>query len=381
MFKLRHITPLSEWLLDPDVTFLNHGSFGATPRVVLAEQDCWRERMERHPTNFMTFELPPALREAATRLALFTHCSGQDLVFVENATTGCNAVLNSLSFSADDEILVTNHGYAAVRNAVEYAAKRTGAKVVEAEVPFPTRNAKAIVDAMDSCLGPRTRLAILDHITSPTAIVFPIAELTALCHGVGARVLIDGAHGPGMLQLDVPSIGADWYVGNCHKWLMAPKGCGFLWTNPAQQPQTHPLSISHGYGKGYTAEFDWIGTRDPSAWLSAPAAIDFHARIGGASLRERNIKLACESATYLASCWRTERGASDKLTGSMATVRLPLGGAATIERSLELRSWLFKTHQIELAIVPFAGSLWARISAQAYNDFEDYQRLADVFSR
>ena len=260
------------------------------------------------PYGFMTYEFPSALREAAAHLATFVGCNGMDLAFVENATVGCNAVLNSFSLSASDEILVTDHGYGAVRNAAEHIAKKTGARVVEAKVAFPTTTSKQIVDTVASQLGPRTRIVILDHITSPTAVIFPICELASLCRGAGASVLIDGAHGPGMLPLNISSIGADWYVGNCHKWLMAPKGSAFLWTDPKWQREIHPLAISHGYGLGYTAEFDWIGTRDPSAWLSVPAAINFHLRMGGTSLRERNIKLACEVCYTTAHLWKTERG-------------------------------------------------------------------------
>jgi isopenicillin-N epimerase len=371
--------PRSEWQLDPEYSFLNHGSYGATPRTVLAEQTRWRDRMELHPTGFMTYELPAALREAAAELASFVGCNAMDLVFVDNATTGCNAVLNSLTLSEGDEILVTDHGYAAVRNAADHVAKRAGAQIVEAKVPFPATDAKQIVDAVAAHIGPRTRLAVLDHITSPTAVIFPVGELASLCRSAGISVLIDGAHAPGMLPLEISSIGADWYVGNCHKWLMAPKGSGFLWTDPQRQSQTHPLTVSHGYGSGYTAEFDWTGTRDPSAWLSVPAAIEFHKRLGGRSLEERNIKLACEAATQLALYWKTQRGSPDALTGSMATVRLPLSGVATMERALELRAWLYDSHRIELPIIPFGGSLWARISAQAYNEAADYQQLADVF--
>jgi isopenicillin-N epimerase len=377
-FLQRAGIPRSEWQLDSEFTFLNHGSYGATPRTVIAEQDRWRERMERHPTGFMTYELTKALREAAARLATFVGCNAMDLVFVENATVGCNAVLNSLGLFAGDEILVTDHGYAAVRNATEYAARKTGARIVEAKVPFPTIGSRQIVDAVASQLGPRTRIVILDHITSPTAVIFPIRELASLCHSAGACVLIDGAHGPGMLPIDISSMGVDWYVGNCHKWLMAAKGSAFLWTDSKWQRQIHPLAISHGYGLGYTAEFDWIGTRDPSAWLTVPAAINFHMRMGGPSLRERNIILARASATQLALDWKTERGSSDDLTGSMATIRLPLSGPATLERALELRARLFEAHRIELVITPFSGSLWARISAHAYNEPTDYQYLSEV---
>ncbi|HML14467.1 MAG TPA: aminotransferase class V-fold PLP-dependent enzyme [Xanthobacteraceae bacterium] len=373
--------PRDDWLLDPDVAFLNHGSFGATPRPVLAEQDRWRILMERHPTHFMSEELPPALRAAAARLAAFVGARADDLVFVENATAGCNAVLRSLRFAPGDEILVTDHGYPAVRKAAEYVVARAGACVVEAAVPFPLEDAAQVVSAVAARLGPRTRLAIFDHVTSPTAIIFPVRELTALCRAAGVPVLVDGAHAPGMLSLDVPAIGADWYTGNCHKWLMAPKGSAFLWVAPDRQADTHPLVISHGFGDGFTAEFDWVGTRDPSAWLAVPAAIDFHERLGGARLRERNAALAREQGTLLARAWNTERGAPDALTGSMAAVRLPLREAATAERALKLRRKLFAEHRIEVPVSPFAGALWARISAHAYNRPEDYARLAACFRR
>jgi isopenicillin-N epimerase len=298
---------------------------------------------------------------------------------IENATVGCNTVLSSLIFSADDEILLTDHGYPAIRNAAEHTALRVGARVVEVSVPFPVSDPSQIIEAVASKLGPRTRLVILDHVTSPTAIIFPVRELSSLCRAAGARVLIDGAHGPGMLSLDIPSIGADWYVGNCHKWLMAPKGSAFLWVNPARQVDLHPLVISHGYGRGFAAEFDWTGTRDPTAWLAVPAAIDFHNQIGGPSLRERNAQLARESATLLATHWKTERGSADLLTGSMAAVRLPLRGVASPERAQELRAQLFEVQRIEVAITAFARSLWTRISAQAYNEPADYERLAQAF--
>ncbi|MGP0091651.1 MAG: aminotransferase class V-fold PLP-dependent enzyme [Xanthobacteraceae bacterium] len=366
----------SEWLLDPEVTFLNHGSYGATPRAVLAEQDRWRQRMEARPTAFMSDELPRRLRDAAGGLAAFVGGNGEDYGFVENATVGCNAVLNSIRLATGDEILLTDHVYPAVRKAAAHVAGRAGASVVEASVPFPLRDAGEIIGAVAERLGPRTRLVILDHVTSPTAAIFPVTELTALCNAKDARVLIDGAHAPGMLSLDIPAIGADWYVGNCHKWLMAPKGSGFLWARRASQQDLHPLAISHGYGRGFTAEFDWTGTRDPSAWLAVPAAIDFHLRLGGPSLRERNAVLAREAAGRLAERWKTARGTPDSLTGSMVAVRLPLPGPANDERAQQLRAWLFEAHRIEVAVVAFADALWVRISAQAYNEGADYDRLA-----
>ena len=374
---LRALVARSEWLLNPDISFLNHGSYGALPRTVLDEQRRLQERMERDPNEFLALELPNELRTGANRLAAFIKGAASDLVFIENATAGCNLVLGSVRLSPGDEILLTDHGYPAIRKAAEHHASRTGAIVIEATVPFPANDPIEIINAVATRLGPRSRLVILDHVTSPTAIIFPVRELTVLCHEAGAKVLIDGAHAPGMLSLDIPAIDADWY--NCHKWLMAPKGSAFLWASPASQDETHPLVISHGYGQGFAAEFDWVGTRDPTAWLTIPAAIDYHLRIGGKLLRERNTRLARQAANLLAKYWNTERGSEDALTGSMSTVRLPLVGDATEERALELRNTLRKDHRIDSAIIAFKGSLWVRLSAQAYNQFNEYERLADAF--
>ena len=216
-----------EWPLDPGYVTVNHGSFGATPRAVLAAQDGWRRRMEAQPSRFMHRELPGALRAAADALAAFMGGTGDNLAFVENATAGCNAVLRSLALAPGDEIVVLSHVYGAVGNTVRYVTERAGARLVQAVLPFPRGDADDIVDAVAACLTPRTRLAVLDHITSKSALVLPIKRMVAACHAAGVPVLVDGAHAPGQVALDLPDIDADWYAGNCHKWLMAPKGCGF----------------------------------------------------------------------------------------------------------------------------------------------------------
>lgn len=363
------------WLLDPDVTFLNHGSFGAAPREVLEEQRRLQERMEQNPSKFF-LELPGALRTSAERLAGFLGGHGRDYVFTENATAGCNTVLNSIAFGQGDEILVTNHCYPAVLLAAQQVARRNGATIVQAEVPFPLVEEAQIITAIEAKLTRRTRLVILDHITSPTALVFPVDRLTALCRDIGAQVLIDGAHAPGMLSLDIPSIAADWYVGNCHKWLMAPKGSAFIWVSPERQTETHPFVISHGWGKGFHDEFDWIGTRDPSAWLSVAAAIDWHLQAGGRSLTERNATLVQTAAQELAGRWKTEIGAPANAAVSMTTVRLPFG-EPTHEAAQRLRAALWN-HRLDTVIVAFANSLWIRLSAQAYNALPDYLRLGEI---
>jgi isopenicillin-N epimerase len=368
-----------QWLLDPDVTFLNHGSFGAVPREVLAEQRRIQERMEQNPTKFLTYDLPAALRASADRLAGFLGGEGHDYVFTENATAGCNTVLNSLAFRRGDEILMTCHGYPAVLLAAQQVARRTGATIVQADIPFPLIEDAQVIAAVEAKLGPRTRLVILDHITSPTALVFPVEKLTALCRERGAQVLIDGAHAPGMLPLDIPSIGADWYVGNCHKWLMAPKGSAFIRVSPERQAAIHPLVTSHGSGKGLVEEFDWIGTRDPTAWLSVSAAIDWHLRAGGRSLNERNAALVQQAAQELAGRWKTGTGTPANAAISMKTVRLPFG-EPTHDAAQRLRIGLLKDHRLDTVIVVFANSLWVRLSAQAYNALPDYLRLGEIIS-
>jgi isopenicillin-N epimerase len=371
------------FLLEPGIAYLNHGSYGATPRVVLAAAETWRKRLEAQPCRFMGGELAPALRKAATRLAAFMGARGDDLVFVENATAGVNAILRSLDFKPGDELLATTHVYGAVRKTLQYVASRTGAALVEAPLQFPVSNEDEIVEAVTQRFTAQTRLLVLDHITSPTALILPVQRIVAAAKAQGIAVLIDGAHAPGMLALDIPALGADFYVGNCHKWLFAPKGCAFLWAAPATQKAIHPLVISHGYGGGFLAEFDWVGTRDPSNWLAVETALDFIETVGAESLRERNHALMCEAATLIGERWGAPVGAPFALLGAMATIGLPPQGQfsalpPTLESATKIRAHLWEEHRIEVPVTAFADRLWARISAQIYNELSDYHRLADA---
>jgi isopenicillin-N epimerase len=234
-----------EWALDWDFLSVNHGSFGAAPRVVLVAQQDWQRRMEAQPGRFMRAVLPDALRHAADRLGSFIGADGKDIAFVDNATTGCNAVLRSLRLQPGDEIVVLTHGYGAVRNTVRYVAERAGARMVEALVPFPHPQADTIVGNIAAALTKRTRLAVVDHITSGSALVLPLQQIVGVCHDAGVPVLVDGAHGPAQVALDVRAIGADWYAGNCHKWLCAPKGSAFLYAAPQRQQDLHQIGRAH----------------------------------------------------------------------------------------------------------------------------------------
>lgn len=366
-----------EWALDPDWLTVNHGSFGATPRVVLAAQQDWRRRMEAQPTRFMREDLPAGLEHAGQRLAAFLNADAKDLAFVDNATGGCNAVLRSLRLAPDDEVLVLNHGYGAVRNTVRYVTERAGARMTEAVLPFPHPDHDAIVAAIAGALTDRTRIAVIDHITSHSALLLPLKSIIDACHAANVPVLVDGAHGPGQVTVDLRALQADWYTGNCHKWLCAPKGSAFLWAAPDRQADLHPLTISHGFGQGFHAEFDWTGTRDASACLAVPAALDFHQRLGGAALGSRNKALAAQGARLLADHIGTETGAGPTFTAAMGLVRLPTPAPATTEWAQRLRQKLLDA-RCDAPVHALDGGIWLRISAFAYNELSDFEALAEL---
>jgi len=366
--------------LDPAAAFLNNGSYGATPLVVRAAQDAIRDEMERQPVAFFADEVPGRVRAAATRLAAMLGARGEDLVFVENATSGMNAVLRSLRFVAGDEILTTDHVYGAVRMVMAHLEREQGVRIVEAQLPWPARDEDSLVAAIEAGFTPRTRLLVIDHIASRSALRLPVERLTALARERGVRVLLDGAHAPGQLALNVPALDADWVIGNCHKWLYAPKGAAFLWAAPDAQAELHPPVISHGYGKGFTAEFDWVGTRDMSSWLAVPAALDFFASLGPERVRSRNHALAMAMAETLASAWGTELGAAHGMLGAMAPIRLPGDHMATWEAGRALRKRLWLEHRVEVPVMPVGDALWVRISAQIFNVPQDYRRLATAVS-
>ena len=286
-------------------------------------------------------------------------------------------MLRSLRLAAGDEVLVLSHGYPAVRNAVRYVTEGAGARITEAAVPFPRPQPAAIVAAIAAALTPRTRIAVIDHITSSSALVLPIVEIVALCRSAGVPVLVDGAHAPGQLQLDLRAIGADCYVGNCHKWLCAPKGCGFLWAAPERQTDLHPVTVSHGSGKDFLAEFDWTGTADRSAFLCVDAAIAFHRRLGGRELMARNAALAAEAVSLLCRRLGTEPAAEPTMAGAMGVVRVPISGVGTPERAAELRERLLD-RRADAPLQAIGGGIWLRISAHAYNELDDYDRLAEI---
>jgi len=377
---------LSQWRLDPAVTYLNHGTVGAPPARVLQAQQAIRDEIERQPARFLLRELaehigppsadPPRMRVAAAAVGAFVGARADDLVFVDNATTGLNAVLQSLDVRAGDEVHVLDVAYGAIANAARFAAERRGAhlRTIETPWPIPSDN-EALATRLCAAFGSRSRLLILDHISAETALRLPVHEVAARCRARGVAIAIDGAHAPGAIALDVPSIGADWYVGTLHKWAYAPRSSAFLWAAPHRQHELHPPVISWGLGKGFVAEFDWMGTRDPSAYLAAPEGIAFLRALGEDAVRRYNHDLAWEAGRWLSRSWQTALPTHEAATGTMITVALPSSFGSTPEDAAALRTALLVEDRIEVQIHPWRNQLWVRVSAQVYNDMADIERL------
>jgi isopenicillin-N epimerase len=377
--------------LEPDVIFLNHGSFGACPKSVLEEQQRLRERLEAEPVRFLMREYEPLLDAAREALGRFVGCSGDDLAFVTNATTAVNTVLRSLEFSSGDEVLITSHGYNACNNVARFVAERSGARVAVAQVPFPIDSAEQVIEAIESAVTQRTRLAVIDHLTSPTAVVFPIAELVSSLEGRGVQVLVDGAHAPGQQPLALDALGASYFTGNLHKWTCAPKGAAFLHVRHDRQSKIRPLTISHGANAERTgrsrfrAEFDWQGTHDPTPFLTVPFALEAVAALvpgGWAEVRARGHGLVIQMRDVVLRAIDATPAVPDSMLGMMATIALPTRataghGALPGMGALDpLQDDLWHQHGIEVPIFTFEGRRCLRLSAHLHSSLADAERLA-----
>ncbi len=387
---------LEHWLLDPGVTYLNHGTVGATPRPVLRAQRRLHEEIERQPSRFLLRELtsvvvgaprpePPRLRVAADRVARFLGARGDDLVFVDNATTGANAVLRSFPFAGGDELLVTDHGYGGVSNAARFVARERGITLRTVPIPWPLDGPQDVVEAIDRELGANTRLLVLDHIASDSALLLPAAAIIERCRRKNVRVLVDGAHAPGAIALDIPPIGADWYVANLHKWAFAPRSSGILWVDPERHTGLHPAVISWGLDDGLTAEFDLVGTRDPTPHLAAPAGLDFLEDLGVEAVQRYNHDLVWRGAQLLARRWQVSFTTPESMVATMASLPLPERLGETASDAAHVRDTLLDRDRIEVQVSApqgaRSGRLWVRVAAQVYNELADFERLAEAVER
>jgi isopenicillin-N epimerase len=376
---------LEHWMLDPSVTYLNHGTVGAPPRRVLLAQQKLRDEIERQPSQFLLRELMragvgppnerPRLRVAADKVARFLGASGKDLVFIDNATSGVNAVLRSLDLREGDELLVLDQSYGAIKLAAEYAARVRGAKTRTIVLPHPISGPEQVADVIESAITPQTRVAIIDHITADTALILPVAEIAARCRQRGVATLVDGAHGPGAIPLDIPALGVDWYAGNLHKWAWSPRSSGILWVSPERQASLHHTVVSWGLDQGISAEFDWPGTRDPTPHLAAPDGLAWMQELGVERVQHYNHNLAIQAGWELAGRWNSARPGPESMLGVMVTVSLPEHLGSTAEDAIALRQSLLFDGNIEVHLFAWMDRLWVRVSAQIYNDMSDVERL------
>jgi isopenicillin-N epimerase len=399
-------SPPGDWALDPAVTYLSHGSFGACPRAILAVQKGWRDKLEADPTRLLGRDLEDLLDWCRSEIGAFVGADPDDLALLTNATAGVNTVLRSLRFEKGDELIVTDHAYNATLNAARYGAAKDGAKVVLVRIPFPIASPDEAFEAVMAAVTPRTKLALLDHVTSVTALILPLERLVPALAERGVDVLVDGVHGPGMLPVRLDALGAAYYAGNGHKWMCAPKGAAFLHVRRDRQALIKPLSISHGANdtrmdrSRFRLEFDWQGTFDPSAWLTWPAAIDGVAEIlpgGWDSIMAFDHRLAVAAGEMLAEALHTATQAPPVMIGSMASVRLPGGPWPRVEaaRRMEMIDEALRGRHFEAPLMMWpcpwlvdSGDLppdtefdvLVRVSAQVYNHLGQYERLSSILA-
>ncbi len=368
---------IDKWFISPDITYLNHGSFGAAARCVLDKASEIEKMIESRTMGFFMEEYPILLNESKKKIAYFVNVENDDLVMVDNATSGVATVLRSLmpDLKPKDKILITNHIYPAVDYNLNYLTKISGIELVRVKIPFPTTSPEEIIEAVKKEIASGVKIAVFDHITSATALVFPIRESMELCKENGVISLIDGAHAPGMLDLDISSLGCDFYVGNCHKWLFTQKGCAILYVSKKMQELLHPLTISNFYKQGFQMEFAWTGTKNVVPWLSMPTALEFYDCMGGLDLRRYNHDLVIAGGELIYQTLKTQPTAPKEMTGSILTCDLPEKYNKANPDTFGLWKMFMEKYKIEIMFVNFADKLRFRISAQAYNELGDYEKL------
>ena len=361
------------FLLEPDVVFLNHGAFGACPRPVFDEYQRLQRELEREPVQFLNLRrrFPELVAAARARLADYVGAHAADVLLVQNATTALNVVAHALELRPGDEVVATTHEYGANDILWRRVCERAGARYVEVE----TRPAGAVEDLIGA-LTRRTRALFVSHITSPSALVLPVAKLCAAARAAGVFTIVDGAHAPGQIELDVEAVGADVYVGDCHKWLCAPKGSAFLHARPEAQALLEPRIVSWDWEEPAWADrHRWVGTRDPSAHLTVGAAIDFQAEHDWDAVRGRCHALAVTATRRLSGLGLEPMAESEDEYAQMVAFRLPPCDAEAVERRL------FDEHRIDVAAQTWRGEPTLRVSFQGYNDETDLDALVDALRR
>jgi isopenicillin-N epimerase len=364
-----------EFLLDPEIAFLNHGSFGACPRVVFESYRAWQRELEHEPVDFLARRLPDLLDAARSTLASYLGCAARDLAFVQNATTGVNLAARSLALGPDDEVLSTDLEYGACDLAWEWACRRAGAHYVRAPIPLPLSDPSEVVGALFARTNERTRAVYVSHVTSTTGLVLPVEEIVACARALGLATVVDGAHAPAQVPLDLAALGADYYAGNAHKWLAAPKGAGFLHVQPEHQDRLDAAIVSWGYteGNSFSERIEKQGTRDPAAGLAVPDAIHFQAERDWDAVRDRSRRLTRSARRELCELAGTEPLAPESMLAQMAAVRLP--GPAP-----DLSGRLFARHRVEIPVGGDEDDV-LRLSVAAYTTRAEIDRLLAALVR
>ncbi|MEZ4667172.1 MAG: aminotransferase class V-fold PLP-dependent enzyme [Anaerolineae bacterium] len=361
------------FLLDPTVTFLNHGSFGACPIPVFETYQNWQRELERQPVEFLGRRADELLAEARAKLGMYLNANLEDLVFVPNATIGINTVVRSLQLNVDDEVLTTNQEYGALDNAWTFMCQKTGAHYIKQQMKLPVTNHDDFVDAFWTGVTPHTKVIYISHITSPTALIFPVKEICRRAKAAGILTVVDGAHVPGQLPLDLTDLDVDFYSGNLHKWLCAPKGTGFLYVRRELHHLVEPLVVSWGWtdDASFVTQNQWQGTRDISGFLSVPAAIEFQQKHNWDKVRADCHALASEARGRIAELTGVEPIAPDSTEWFSQMVMCPLPPCDVIE----LKRRLYDEHRIELPHITWNDGAAIRISFQGYNSADDLGRL------
>jgi len=364
-----------EFLLDPEIVYLDHGAFGACPRPVFERYQAWQRELEREPADFSRRRLAGLLNEAREALGAYVGASGDDLAFVPNATNGVNLAARSLELRPGDEVLATNLEYGACDLAWEWVCERVGATYVRAEIPVPLSGPDEVIEALFARQTERTRAVFVSHVTSATAIILPVSSIVERARADGLFTVVDGAHAPGHVPLDLDGLGADFYSGNCHKWLCAPKGAGFLHTRAERQERVDGAIVGWGYepGTGFSQRLERQGTRDLAAWLAVPDAIGYQAEREWDLVRVRCRALAREAQAELCTTLGTAPLAPHEMLGQMATVRLP-------DPDPDLADRLFAEHRIEIPVLE-PGFDHLRLSAAAYTTRDEVGRLLSALAR
>lgn len=367
----------AHFLLRRDIAFLNHGSFGACPRPVFEAYQRWQRIIEDQPVEFFGRRISGLLAEARARLASFIGAAGSEVVFVPNVTYAMNIVARSIDLQPGDEVLGTGHEYGAVERAWRYVCEQRGAIYVPHPIHLPVEQVQDVEEQIWSGVSDRTKVITLSHITSPTALVLPVAAICRRARAAGIISVVDGAHAPGQIDLDMQAIGADFYGGNCHKWLCAPKGAGFLYARPDRQTMLEPLIVSWGWrarepgGSTFLDYYEWMGTDDPSAFLSVPAAIDFQTTHDWPAVRQACHTLLAESSQRMAGLTRIPALTPETTDWWVQMRALPLPPCDP--QRVQARLW--DEFQVEVPCFEWNGVPLVRISIQAYNSPEDVDRL------